>query len=319
MTTATSSTAGAPTFVEKWLPGHDGTNFYTRTYPASSPRAVLLFVHGFAEHVGRYEWAHAEYASRDIHVFTYDQRGFGRTALDHPNKSKHSSYGKTSWPEQLRDIEWWVKHLKAEYPDLPLFLKGHSMGGGLALAFATRTTPSPEPETLALLSGIISSSPLLLQSQPANKVLRYVGEKASVLFPNVLFDAPIPIEDLSHNAEANEASATDPWMMQKGSLRGLRDMLGGGEQLLWNDHKHWPQSLPIRQLLIVHGTADRVTSYKASEEFYDKVAAADKELKPFEAGFHELVHEPDGVREKYVDECILWVLKHTEGAVTKEG
>ncbi|EIW54362.1 lysophospholipase [Trametes versicolor FP-101664 SS1] len=306
---STSSSPTPRTFTEAWLPGHDGTKFYTRTYPAPSPRAVLLFVHGFAEHLGRYEWAHGEYASQGITVFTYDQRGFGRTALDHPNKSKHSAYGKTSWPDQLSDIEFWVKHLKSEYSELPLFLKGHSMGGGLALAFATRTTPSPAPETLASLSGIISSSPLLLQSQPVPKLMRYVGGKASLLFPNLLFDAPVPIQDLSHNTAANEANSTDPWIVQKGSLRGLRDMLSGGEQLLWNDHKHWPQSLP---LLIVHGTADRVTSFKASEEFYHKVDAADKEFKPFEDGFHELVHEPDGVKERFVDECVSWLLKHIE-------
>lgn len=124
---STSSSPTPRTFTEAWLPGHDGTKFYTRTYPAPSPRAVLLFVHGFAEHLGRYEWAHGEYASQGITVFTYDQRGFGRTALDHPNKSKHSAYGKTSWPDQLSDIEFWVKHLKSEYSELPLFLKGHSM------------------------------------------------------------------------------------------------------------------------------------------------------------------------------------------------
>ncbi|KAI0323124.1 hypothetical protein GY45DRAFT_1376599 [Cubamyces sp. BRFM 1775] len=85
-------------------------------------------------------------------------------------------------------------------------------------------------------------------------------------------------QDLSHDAAANEANAKDPWIIQKGSLRGLRDMLSGGEQLLWNDYKRWPRSLP---LFIVHGTADRVTSYAAAEEFYNKVDAADKELKPF--------------------------------------
>ncbi|KAI0629458.1 lysophospholipase [Trametes polyzona] len=303
--------ATSPTpYTEAWLPGHDNTNFYTRTYAAPSPRAVLLFVHGFAEHVGRYQWAHGEYAGRGITVFAYDQRGFGRTALDNANKSKHSAYGKTSWPEQLQDIEWWIKHLKAQYPDLPLFLKGHSMGGGLALAFGTRTSPPPEPETLALLSGVIASSPLLLQTHPAPKLLRYIGGKVSVLFPHLLFDAPIPVEDLSHDTAANEANANDPWIIQKGSLRGLRDMLSGGEELLYNDYKHWSYSLPV---LIVHGTADRITAFKASEEFYHKLSAADKEFKPYEDGFHELVHEPDGVKEKFLDECISWILKHVEG------
>ncbi|RPD57963.1 lysophospholipase [Lentinus tigrinus ALCF2SS1-7] len=304
------STSRAP-YTEAWLPGPANTQFYTRTYPApSAPRAVLLFVHGFAEHVGRYEWAHGEYAARGITVFTYDQRGFGRTALDRGRRSGHSAYGKTSWREQLADVEWWVRHLRKEYEGVPVFLMGHSMGGGLVLAFGTRTTPAPERETLAMLSGVIASSPLLLQTFPASKIARFAGGKLSGVFPGLLIDAPVPVDDLSHDPVANAANAEDPWIVQKGSLKGLHDMLSGGEQLLYNDHKHWPRDLP---LMIVHGDADRVTSFKAAQEFFDKLAAEDKEFKPFKGGYHELVHEPEGVREQFVDECISWVLKRVEG------
>ncbi|KAI0645140.1 lysophospholipase [Trametes meyenii] len=313
--TTTSTTTTTPAYTEAWLPGRDGTSFYTRKYAASVPRAVVLFVHGFAEHVGRYEWAHGEYAARGVTVFTYDQRGFGRTALDRARKSKHSAYGKTSWHDQLGDIEHWVLHLKREHPDLPLFLKGHSMGGGLALAFATRTTERPSRDTLSLLSGVIASSPLILQTFPVSRALRYIGGKASAVLPALPVSAPVPLNDLSRNKEANEASAKDPWIVQKGSLKGLHDMFSGGEQLIENDYKHWPNSLP---LLIAHGTADRVTSFKAAEEFHNKVDAADKELKPFPEGFHELVHEPDGMKENFVDECLSWLLKRVEGGEAAE-
>ena len=118
-----------PAFTEAWLPGPDGTQFYTRTYPSvpNPPRAVLVFVHGFAEHAGRYVWAHGEYAARGVTVFAYDQRGFGRTALDKAHKSAGSGYGRTSARAQLGDIEWWVRHVKREYADVPVFLMGHSM------------------------------------------------------------------------------------------------------------------------------------------------------------------------------------------------
>ncbi|OSC97319.1 lysophospholipase [Trametes coccinea BRFM310] len=280
---ATSNTLSTttPAYTEAWLPGPDGLQFYTRTYrpPAGTPAcAALLFVHGFAEHVARYEWAHGVWAARGVAVFAYDQRGFGRTALDKERKSRESAWGRTGWREQVRDIEWWLGRMREEFPGLPLFLMGHSMGGGLALAFATRPSPPPAPESVQMLAGVIASSPLLLQTHPAPKILRYIGGKASSLLPHLLIDAPVPVEHLSHDPQAQKAAANDPLMLQKGSLRGLSDMLGGGEQLLWNDYKNWPQNLP---LLIVHGTADRVTSYKASEEFYNKVDAADKELKPY--------------------------------------
>ncbi len=52
----TTSTPASSTFTEEWLPGPEDTQFYTRTYAAVSPPcAVVLFVHGFAEYVARYE------------------------------------------------------------------------------------------------------------------------------------------------------------------------------------------------------------------------------------------------------------------------
>ncbi|KAI0669585.1 lysophospholipase [Trametes maxima] len=298
-----------PTFTETWLPGADGIQFLTRTYPASSPRAVVLFVHGHAEQIGRYEWAHGEYAARGITVFAFDQRGFGRTALDFENKSRGSAYGKTSWQEQLSDIEWWAKWLKRRYPELPLFLMGHSMGGTLALTFSTRTSAPPSPGTLSLLEGIISSSPLVRQTVPLSGTIRYASGLIATILPSLVVPAEVPLEHLSHDPEAHEPYDSDPFIIQKGSLKSMLDLISAGEQLLESGFKHWPKHLP---LLIVHGTADKITSFEATEEFFNKVEATDKELKPFLGGYHELVHEPDGVKEKFVDECISWLLKHAD-------
>lgn len=131
---ADSSSSSAPAlsqaYTEAWLPGWDGLNFYTRTYTPSTgaPRAALLFVHGFAEYIGRYEWAHGVYAARGVAVFTFDQRGFGLTAMgDRAHVSKESKYGKTSWDAQFRDIEWWLKYVRDQFPGVPVFLMGHSM------------------------------------------------------------------------------------------------------------------------------------------------------------------------------------------------
>ena len=118
-------------YTESWLVGPQATKFYTRTYlPASKekPHAAIVFLHGFAEHIGRYTEYHPLFSSRGIAVFTYDQRGFGLTAQDtNGNKSKGSSYGKTSWVEQMQDAAWAIQHAKETFGSTPLFLMGHSM------------------------------------------------------------------------------------------------------------------------------------------------------------------------------------------------
>ncbi|KAH9909432.1 lysophospholipase [Epithele typhae] len=313
MDTASTSTPDA--FTEAWLPGPDGTSFYTRTY-ASAPcpaRAAVVFVHGFSGHCARYEWMHGEYAARGVTVFTFDQRGFGRTALDAEERARTPGalYGRTSWREQLGDIEWWVRHVKDRYPGLPVFLMGHSMGGGLALAFATRPGAPPKQETLALLSGIIAGSPLVQQSTPTAKPLRVVGGLASGVLPWTLIATPLIADDLSHDTAENQKYVADPMVIQKGTLRGVNDMLSGGDHLLAKDYKSWPKNMP---LLILHGSADRITSPKASRDFFDKVEAEDKEYKVFDGGYHEVMREPNGMKEEYAEASTGWMLERAQNS-----
>lgn len=132
-------------YTEHWLKGPQLTSFYTRLYlpsssstsevtstPSTRPKAALIFVHGFIEHIGRYEHLHTYFAEHDIAVFAFDQRGFGKTALDKEHKSSGSSFAKTSGKDQLSDAEWAILHTKEEmekrgWDGVKLFLMGHSM------------------------------------------------------------------------------------------------------------------------------------------------------------------------------------------------
>ncbi|KIJ65994.1 hypothetical protein HYDPIDRAFT_110115 [Hydnomerulius pinastri MD-312] len=301
---------------ESWLAGPQETQFFTRTYIPSSPaKAAVIFVHGFIEHIARYEHVFPTWSSRGIAVFAFDQRGFGRTALDEKGKSKDSAYAKTSWKEQLEDIEWAVQHVKEEFNGVPVFLYGHSMGGGLVLAFPTREEAPPSKETVSGLAGVIATSPLILQTKPAAKAARWIGGKASRLTPSLTIPAAVNHKDISHDDVVNQAYLKDPLVKQVGSLRGISDMLDGGEMLLGKGYAQWPKQLP---LLLVHGSQDMVTSFKATEKFHDLVPAQDKKFSPYSNGFHELHNEPDGVKEKLVDECITWVEAHLPSTISSK-
>ena len=47
-------------------------------------------------------------------------------------------------------------------------------------------------------------------------------------------------------------------------------------------------TLPV---LILHGTADKNTKPSGSQHFYDRVSSADKTLKLYEGGFHDLLND----------------------------
>jgi pimeloyl-ACP methyl ester carboxylesterase len=265
-------------YTEAWLPGPQATQFYTRTYFAASPKAVIVFLHGFAEHVGRYTQEHPEFAAHGFTVFTFDQRGFGRTALDAEHKSKSSAYAKTSGEDQMEDVVWAVEHARTTFPGLPVFLVGHSMGGGETMNFAIR-----RPETAALLSGAIGCSPFVLQAKPASKVQRWVGGKAAVVLPYMTIPAPldfavgaffflknlkIPLIQCGQcrpfrttwcstrspaqiRSESSRGRCAAFQICSTGSARSIfnipvcADVVRQGEELLADNYKKWPKALPV--------------------------------------------------------------------------
>lgn len=106
----------------------DGTQLYTKTWkpPSGDPVAKVVFVHGFSDHCNTYLELFPTLACRQILVYAFDQRGWGRSV------KKLSARGRTGSTSQvLDDIDSVVK---SQLPsDLPLFLMGHSMGGGEVL------------------------------------------------------------------------------------------------------------------------------------------------------------------------------------------
>ena len=108
----------------KW---NDGVEFYTKRWipaPSTTPRALVIFLHGFAEHVERYNHVWSLFAKRDIEVFGYDQRGFGRSG---------PSYGDTTLEQQMEDLIYAVQQERKRLDDslggdkVPIYLYGHSM------------------------------------------------------------------------------------------------------------------------------------------------------------------------------------------------
>jgi acylglycerol lipase len=210
-----SSDPNSSTLTRAWLLGHNSTSFYSHTYhpPANSTiRASLVFIHGFAENVERYEHVHKIWAERGFFVLAFDLRGFGRTALDE-KKSRSSIYGRTSDDDQIKDIKWGINFVRDANPNVPVFLMGHSMvrpqliftsssylfilirgrlglqGGALVLSFATRPSldekDSDEKDSDVPVFGIIASSPCLRLTKPPRRITRRLGRFARAIHPNL--------------------------------------------------------------------------------------------------------------------------------------
>lgn len=268
------------------LTAPDGLTIATRRWiPFGEPRAVVLIVHGLSEHSGRYAQLATHLLLEDIAVYAYDHRHHGRS--EGSPRAYIDEFGTL-----VDDLGLVVDWVRAERPELPLFVFGHSMGG----AVLARYVADHGAEGIA---GLILSSPALRIPDDYMPFLRKFAPLMSRLVPRL----PTSREDrafLSRDPAVLRTWQADP-LTYKGGLRART-----GHQILLNtedilDHAN-AFSAPM---LFIHGTDDRITDPKGSRLLYERAPSPDKTFRKFQGGYHEVFNDLD--RERALGELVEWV------------
>lgn len=102
------------------------SQLYYTLFPPETTKATLLIVHGMQEHSGRYAEIAEYFAAHGIAVLTYDHLGHGKSVKE----KKDIGFFQLEKPDErlVADTEMMADHLAEQYPDVPHFILGHSMG-----------------------------------------------------------------------------------------------------------------------------------------------------------------------------------------------
>jgi alpha-beta hydrolase superfamily lysophospholipase len=243
----------------------EGTSLYAQTWTPSGPiaRAVAI-VHGLGEHSGRYKEMAEFFASMGLMVLAYDHRGHGRSG------------GRLPSFEVLRsDIDVALEFLRQQGFAKPTVV-GQSMGGGLVLQHALRFPAS--------IASAVAMSPMLRTAFPPPFWKLWLGRVVGNVWPSFTLGTGIDANDLSHDPEAVREYLADPWVHRKISAALGLSMIKAGE---WSLEHAGDLRVP---LLLMHGTADRITSHRASEAFA-RGAGSWCRLQLWDDLAHDLHHE----------------------------
>ena len=264
----------------------DKLQFYFQGWePEASVRAVVCLVHGLGEHTGRYAHVAAALNDAGYAVLGCDLRGHGKSG---------GPRGHTPSYDTLMDDTGRLLDEAAErYSDKPRFLYGHSLGGNLVLNYTLKRKPQ--------LAGVVATSPLIRTTNPAPAVKITLGKLMYKLQPGVTMANGIPLDSLAHDPEIGRAYAADPLVHNKISARLALDMLQAGEWALAH-----AAEFPL-PLLLVHGTADELTSAAATQEFAGKVRG-DCTLKLWDGFYHETHNEPE--KAEVLAFMAAWIESH---------
>jgi len=267
----------------------DGLKIHTESWlPDGEPKAIVIIVHGYAEHIGRYVHVAERLVQAGYAVYGLDHRGHGQS------DGLRAHFDDFAHP--VNDLKQYFDQIKAKHHEKKIFLWAHSMGSLIGLTFALRYQDE--------LAGMVVSGTAVNgdETQPAPLIV--VDRILSKIIPKVALIQALPATVLSHDPAIVSAYDSDPlnyrgkWRVLLGSLlieAGQRIRARAGELRL--------------PLLLLHGSDDQVVPKSGSEVIYQQAGSTDKTLKIYPGLYHEVHNELE--KEMVLNDAVNWLDQHS--------
>jgi acylglycerol lipase len=235
--------------------------------PGEETKAVIILVHGLGDHIQRYiQWADL-FKKEGIGFAGVDLPGHGRSDGRRGNIKNYTLLGEM--------IDILISSCKQTFPGVPVYLYGHSLGGGIVLDYLIRKKPR--------IKGAIVTSPWLRLSFEPTKIKVVMASIMKNIFPGLIQPSGLNVSHISHDDSVIEKYKSDPLVHGKISVSLFHSAMNAAKHSL----EHASElKLPV---LLIHGSDDQICSPDGSREFAGKTSMV--ELKIWEGGYHELHNE----------------------------
>jgi alpha-beta hydrolase superfamily lysophospholipase len=259
---------------------------WTPGTPPLAPRArgVVVLAHGYGEHAARYDHVARRFGAAGLVTYALDHRGHGRAGGKRV-RVRHMS-------EFVTDFRSLVAIATTENPGLPRIVLGHSMGGGIVLAYGAQY---PGEYDLMVLSG-----PAIAAHTGVSKSKALLGKLVGSVLPD------LPIEQIDPDAVSRDPAVVADYKADPLVYRGKIPAGIGKALLVVGQTKPALAAKITVPLLVVHGGQDRLVSATGSERLVACVASGDVELKIYPQLYHEVFNEPE--RDRVLDDVTDWIV-----------
>ena len=269
---------------EEKVPGPGGLGIFVRSWhPGGKERGVVVICHGVNSHSGYYAWTAEQLVASGLAVYALDLHGRGQSDGERFYLDKISDY--------VHDVHAVVILAKSRDMGVPVFVLGHSAGGVVSCVYTL--------EHQAELAGLICESFAFQVAAPdfalaVVKGLSHLAPHAHVL--------RLKNAEFSRDPQVVEAMNRDPLIANEVQpTKTVAELVRADERL----KAEFPLiTLPV---LILHGTADKVTNPKGSQLFYETAGSTDKTLKLYEGHVHDLLNDFD--KDKVMADIQGWIDK----------
>lgn len=269
------------------LKTRDGAELDIHIWEPKAPRAVLMAIHGGLAHAGDYVTPALYFKEKDIATVSYDLRGH-----------KQEKIFIASFDQYLEDTADFFEWTKKTYPDIPVFVMGHSMGGLIATHFGIRYA-ADEPK----IKGYLLSSPYYKNAIKVSPVMIPLVK----LFGSVIPRAVIPGPDLTEMLTHDEAITRRHHQDEADGLRGKKATMRFGSELL-KAQKWVRKNFPKwdHPMFAVIAGDDQLADSAESEALLKTMDSRLLTCVFHKDNFHENFNEKN--RQKTFDKMYEWIL-----------
>ena len=279
--------------------------------PEGEISATLQIAHGIAEHCERYDEFCEFLCDNGIAVYINDHRGHGKSIGDGVRGYFAKSGG---WLKVVEDMRSIFTLSNKEYPDVPHFLFGHSMGSFLARTYLF-TYPDDFAGAVICGTGHMAKAMITAGHTAACVAAKIAGDKPSTLLDKIAFGA--------YNAEFKPARTKFDWLTRDETVvdRYIADPLCGfvataglfkdmmsGLAMITNSTNiaKMKKSTPV---FFIAGDKDPVgENGKAVMRAYDafcNTGMTDVSVKLYKDARHEILNEIN--KHEVFDDILLWI------------
>ena len=284
---------------------------------AARPRGIIVIAHGMAEHASRYARFAASAVEEGYVVLAGDHRGHGATAAP-------DGFGfvaeQDGWDTVVADMSTVMDAARRAWPDVPVFLMGHSWGSFLARDLAARRGGD--------LAGLIllgTGSGVGALTRPATAICagesRLRGPRHPSRLLNALAFGPYQrhfapnrteADWISRDAKEVDRYVADPWCGFVCTSSFFRDLVAGQGAVNTASHAAAvPADLPM---LLASGDRDPVGAMgrgvQRAATLYRRAGVREVSVLLYPGGRHELLNETN--RDQVTGDILTWIDGHVQ-------
>lgn len=295
-----------------WLTASDRSRLYVNQWlPEGTLKAVILLVHGMAEHSGRYARLAEALCAQGYGLCALDQRGHGKTA-EHGVLGHYAD--QDGWRKVVDDLACLNQHIGLQHPGTPIVLLGHSMGSYIAQGYLLHHSASLhgailsgsnfQPIALYRVARLIARFERLRQGATGRSALiewLSFGSFNKAFKPN-----RTPFDWLSRDPDEVDKYTNDPLCGFRCTNQLWIDMLGGLQQI--SKASNLAQIDPGLPLLVIGGECDPVSNGIRLKNLANALRDAGSQclqLNIYPQARHELFNESN--RDEVMRDVLAWL------------